>query len=325
MAIEQTLILCQGRRGRARARRRNLARFERRGYTIAALKLLTVDEARAKRHYAEHEGKPFFGASSSTSRALRSWRWSSKETTRSKAAARRSARPIRSKPRRGRSAATSDRRSAAISCTAATRRKREARDRDLVRAAEIYSRPHDREVAGERRDRVVARRRPAADRTASRARSARFARQPDGRGRRRHELRRGRRSDGAVGCFDRRARSRRTARRRSARYGGKGVQKAVHNVNEMLGPALEGLDATAQREIDEQADRTRRHAEQEQLRRQRDPRRFARTARAAAASLGLPLFRYLGGPSAATLPGADDERHQRRQARGGRAASFKSA
>src|ERR1700679_3751233 len=35
------------------------------------------------------------------------------------------------------------------------------------------------------------------------------------------------------------------------RYGGKGVLKAVQSVNEMLGPALEGLDATAQREIDD--------------------------------------------------------------------------
>ena len=37
-----------------------LARFERRGYAIVGLKLLMVDEARAKQHYAEHEGKPFF-------------------------------------------------------------------------------------------------------------------------------------------------------------------------------------------------------------------------------------------------------------------------
>ncbi len=37
-----------------------LSRFEKRGYQIIALKMLHVDEARAKRHYAEHEGKPFF-------------------------------------------------------------------------------------------------------------------------------------------------------------------------------------------------------------------------------------------------------------------------
>jgi nucleoside-diphosphate kinase len=60
MAIEQTLILAK-----TDAVARGLvgdiiARFERRGYTIAALKLLLVDEARAKTHYAEHDGKPFF-------------------------------------------------------------------------------------------------------------------------------------------------------------------------------------------------------------------------------------------------------------------------
>ncbi len=37
-----------------------IARFERKGLQLAALKLMTLDEATAKRHYAEHEGKPFF-------------------------------------------------------------------------------------------------------------------------------------------------------------------------------------------------------------------------------------------------------------------------
>jgi len=38
-----------------------IARFERKGLKIVALKHMTVDEALAKQHYAEHEGKPFFG------------------------------------------------------------------------------------------------------------------------------------------------------------------------------------------------------------------------------------------------------------------------
>ena len=38
-----------------------IARFERKGLQLAALKLMTLDEATARRHYAEHEGKPFFG------------------------------------------------------------------------------------------------------------------------------------------------------------------------------------------------------------------------------------------------------------------------
>ncbi len=38
-----------------------IARFERKGLRIAALKHMTVTEDLATRHYAEHEGKPFFG------------------------------------------------------------------------------------------------------------------------------------------------------------------------------------------------------------------------------------------------------------------------
>jgi nucleoside-diphosphate kinase len=38
-----------------------VARFERRGLRLAAMRQMTIDEDLAKRHYAEHEGKPFFG------------------------------------------------------------------------------------------------------------------------------------------------------------------------------------------------------------------------------------------------------------------------
>ena len=38
-----------------------LARFERKGLRIAALRVVEVDEELAHRHYAEHSGKPFFG------------------------------------------------------------------------------------------------------------------------------------------------------------------------------------------------------------------------------------------------------------------------
>jgi nucleoside-diphosphate kinase len=37
-----------------------IARLERRGLRIVAMKLLHMDEALARKHYAEHEGKPFF-------------------------------------------------------------------------------------------------------------------------------------------------------------------------------------------------------------------------------------------------------------------------
>jgi nucleoside-diphosphate kinase len=38
-----------------------IARFERKGLRIAALRYLQMSEDLAQRHYAEHEGKPFFG------------------------------------------------------------------------------------------------------------------------------------------------------------------------------------------------------------------------------------------------------------------------
>ena len=38
-----------------------IARFERKGLRIVALQHMTMAEEMAKRHYAEHEGKPFFG------------------------------------------------------------------------------------------------------------------------------------------------------------------------------------------------------------------------------------------------------------------------
>jgi nucleoside-diphosphate kinase len=37
-----------------------IARFERKGLQLAALKMMTVDEDLARTHYGEHEGKPFF-------------------------------------------------------------------------------------------------------------------------------------------------------------------------------------------------------------------------------------------------------------------------
>src|ERR687884_226113 len=38
-----------------------LARFERKGLLIVAMKLMTVDQALAEQHYAEHRERPFFG------------------------------------------------------------------------------------------------------------------------------------------------------------------------------------------------------------------------------------------------------------------------
>jgi len=60
MAVEQTLILCKGDAVQRGLVGEILARIERRGYVLVAMKLLRVDKALAERHYAEHQGKPFF-------------------------------------------------------------------------------------------------------------------------------------------------------------------------------------------------------------------------------------------------------------------------
>ncbi|HEY4442547.1 MAG TPA: phosphopyruvate hydratase [Candidatus Elarobacter sp.] len=86
------------------------------------------------------------------------------------------------------------------------------------------------------------------------------------------------------------------------RYGGKGVLKAVAAVNEILGPALEGLDATAQREIDRTLIELDGTPNKANLGANALLGVSLAVARAAAVSLGVPLYRYLGGPSAAMLP-----------------------
>ncbi|WP_161883005.1 phosphopyruvate hydratase [Deinococcus alpinitundrae] len=86
------------------------------------------------------------------------------------------------------------------------------------------------------------------------------------------------------------------------RYMGKGVQKAVANVNDKIAPALEGMDASQQGVIDAAM-----------LSLDGTPNKSAlggnailavslATARAAAAELDVPLYRYLGGANARTLP-----------------------
>jgi nucleoside-diphosphate kinase len=61
MAKERTLILVKPDAFARGLTGEIIARFERKGLTIVALKHMQLDEDTAKRHYAEHEGKPFFG------------------------------------------------------------------------------------------------------------------------------------------------------------------------------------------------------------------------------------------------------------------------
>ena len=61
MAVERTLILVKPDAMERGLAGEIVARFERRGLTIRAARLLRVDEDLADRHYAEHREKPFFG------------------------------------------------------------------------------------------------------------------------------------------------------------------------------------------------------------------------------------------------------------------------
>ncbi len=86
------------------------------------------------------------------------------------------------------------------------------------------------------------------------------------------------------------------------RYLGKGVQKAVDAVIQKIGPAIEGIGADDQREIDQamvQLDATPNKAT---LGANAILGVSLAVARAAADSAGLPLYRYVGGPNAYLLP-----------------------
>ena len=85
-------------------------------------------------------------------------------------------------------------------------------------------------------------------------------------------------------------------------YGGKGVLKAVNNVNTVIHNALIGLEVTEQREIDAamiDADKT---ANKSKLGATAILAVSLAAAKAAAEESGLSLFRYIGGTNARTLP-----------------------
>jgi enolase len=86
------------------------------------------------------------------------------------------------------------------------------------------------------------------------------------------------------------------------RYGGKGVQRAVDHVNATIAPELVGLDATRQEAIDQLMLDLDGTPNKERLGANAILAVSLATARAAAAGLGMPLFRYLGGTSARVLP-----------------------
>src|SRR5881296_4089444 len=86
------------------------------------------------------------------------------------------------------------------------------------------------------------------------------------------------------------------------RFGGKGVAKAVKNVTQRILPTLRGVDALDQLSVDRimlELDGTETKSK---LGANAILAVSLATAKAAAQALGLPLFKYLGGPNAKVLP-----------------------
>ncbi len=87
-----------------------------------------------------------------------------------------------------------------------------------------------------------------------------------------------------------------------ARFLGKGVLQAVENVNARLAPALLGYDATEQASIDAAMLALDGTSTQKELGANAILGVSLAVAKAAAIQLGVPLYKYLGGPNAKVLP-----------------------
>jgi len=86
------------------------------------------------------------------------------------------------------------------------------------------------------------------------------------------------------------------------RYGGKGVLTAVKNVNEKIAPDLKGRDPFNQRAIDNRLIELDGTPNKSNLGTNAVLGVSLAMAQAAAAALEQPLYRYIGGPTATTLP-----------------------
>jgi enolase len=86
------------------------------------------------------------------------------------------------------------------------------------------------------------------------------------------------------------------------RYSGKGVLKAVENVNTAIGPAITGMDPFDQSLIDTTMIELDGTPNKEKLGANSLLGISLAVARAAANSLGIPLYRYIGGTNACRLP-----------------------
>jgi len=86
------------------------------------------------------------------------------------------------------------------------------------------------------------------------------------------------------------------------RYNGKGVMKAVKNVNEVIAPELLGMNASSQREIDRFMIEMDGTPHKSNLGANAILGVSLSVAKAAASSSGMPLYKYLGGVNTAKLP-----------------------
>jgi len=87
-----------------------------------------------------------------------------------------------------------------------------------------------------------------------------------------------------------------------ARYSGAGVTKAVQNVNDVIAPEIEGLDARDQRQIDAEMISLDGTENKGKLGANAILGVSLAAAAAAAAASSLPLYRYIGGANACVLP-----------------------
>ena len=91
-------------------------------------------------------------------------------------------------------------------------------------------------------------------------------------------------------------------RDKDARYGGKGVMKAVENIHVKIQPALIGFDVTQQASIDNQMIEDDGTENKSNFGANAILGVSMACARAAANYSGLPLYRYLGGMGAVQMP-----------------------
>lgn len=87
-----------------------------------------------------------------------------------------------------------------------------------------------------------------------------------------------------------------------SRYGGKGVQKAVANVNNVIADEIIGMNALCQREIDERLIALDGTKNKSKLGANAILGVSLAVARASAVALGLPLYQYIGGVNSNILP-----------------------